>query len=201
MGNLLRVLQCKEEALEDIFLDFESKCLLATIVQFFAWQNKCNLINFYETITFLNTLAAGLIQAVRKKQLIRTWLSNYAANKLGRTFDQHSPIVKALYCMPMYACQLWSNYTQTSMKHLHVAYNNAYQIMHYIPRNVSACPHQVRCCVRTFDALLRNHLYRFFIRYTYSSNFYPIDWNVWCFLQIFIFPQLFNTLYDDDQLQ
>ena len=36
------------------------------------------------------------------------------------------------YCMPMYACQLWIKYTQTNMKRLRAAYNNAYRIMHYI---------------------------------------------------------------------
>ena len=75
------------------------------------------------------------------------------------------------YCMPMYACQLWSKYTQTSMKRLRAAYNDAYRIIHYIPRNVSVRPHQVSHCVRTFDALLRNNLYRFFIRCTSLSNF------------------------------
>jgi len=37
-----------------------------------------------------------------------------AANKLRGTFDQGFPAVKTLfcaYCMPMYACQLWSKYT------------------------------------------------------------------------------------------
>ena len=63
--------------------------------------------------------------------------------------------------MPIYACQLWSKYTQTSMKRLCAAYNNSYRIMHYIPRNVSVRPHQVSHCVRTFDAMLRNNLYRF----------------------------------------
>ena len=49
-----------------------------------------------------------------------------AANKLKGTFDQCSPTVKntlfRAYCKPMYACQLWSKYTQTSMKrfHLHI---------------------------------------------------------------------------------
>ena len=76
------------------------------------------------------------------------------------------------YCMPMYACQLWSKYTQTSMKRLRAAYNNAYRIMHYIPRNASVRPHQVSHCVRTFDAMLRNNLYRFFMRCTSSSNFF-----------------------------
>ena len=44
--------------------------------------------------------------------------------------------------------------------------------MHYIPRNVSVYQHQVSHCVRTFDAVLRTNLYRFFIRYTSSSNFF-----------------------------
>jgi len=33
--------------------------------------------------------------------------------------------------MPRYACQLWSKYTQTGMKRLRAAYDNAYRIMHY----------------------------------------------------------------------
>ena len=70
------------------------------------------------------------------------------------------------------ACQLWNKYTQTSMKRFRAAYNNAYRIMHYIPRNVSVRPYQVSHCVTTFDAVLRNNLYRFFIRCTSSSNFF-----------------------------
>jgi len=90
--------------------------------------------------------------------------------------DWCSPAVKntllRAYCMPLYACQLWSKFTQTSMKRLRVAYNNAYRIMHYISRNVSVRPHQVSHCVRTFDAMLGNNLYRFFMRCTSSSNFF-----------------------------
>jgi len=43
--------------------------------------------------------------------------------------------------------------------------------MHHIPRNVSVRPHQVNHCVKTFDAMLRNNLYRFFKRCASSSNF------------------------------
>jgi len=99
-----------------------------------------------------------------------------AANKPRGTFDQCSPAVKntliRAYCMPVYACQLWRKYTQTSMKRLRAAYNNAYRIMRYIPRNVTVRLHQVSHCVRTFDAVLRNNLYRFFIRCTSSFNFF-----------------------------
>ena len=36
-----------------------------------------------------------------------------------------------------YACLLWSKYTQTIMKPLCATCDNAYRIMHYIPRNIS----------------------------------------------------------------
>jgi len=82
----------------------------------------------------------------------------------------------------------------TSMKRLHGAYNNANQIMHYTPRNVSVYPHQVGDCVRTSDVLLRNNLYWYFMQCaSLSIIFCRIASNVWCFLQIFILPQLFNA--------
>jgi len=55
-------------------------------------------------------------------------LLHCAANKLRGTFYQRSPPVKNTSfhacCMPMYACQLWSKYTQASMKHLHAVCSN-----------------------------------------------------------------------------
>ena len=41
-------------------------------------------------------------------------------------------------------------------------------------RNVSVRPHQLIYCVCTFDALLRNNLYRFFIRFTSSCNSFTL---------------------------
>jgi len=74
------------------------------------------------------------------------------------------------YFMPMYACQLWNKYKQTSMKRLCAAYNNAYRIVHNITRNASVRLHHVNHRVSTFDVVLRNNLLRFFIRYAFSSN-------------------------------
>ena len=119
-----------------------------------------------------------------------------AAPKLRDIFAQCFIAVKKTqfraYCMPMYTCQVWSKYTDCSMKCLQVAYNNAYRIMRYIPWNVSVRPHQVSYRVTTFDTLLRNNLYRFLQRCA-SNFFYTISSNVWCFLQIFVFAQLFNA--------
>jgi len=43
--------------------------------------------------------------------------------------------------MPVYTFQLWCKYTQTSTKRLRAAYNSAYRIVDYLPRNVSDRPH------------------------------------------------------------
>ena len=128
-----------------------------------------------------------------------------AANKLRGTFVQCSPAVKntlfRAYCMPMYACQLWSKYTQTSMKRLRTAYNNAYRIMHYIHRNVSVRPHQVSHCFRTFDAVLRNNLYRFCMRCTSSSNYFiqSLQMSDAVYKSSFFFN--YSTLLYGDQMQ
>jgi len=129
-----------------------------------------------------------------------------AANKLRGTFDLCSPAVKNFqfraYCMPMYACQLWSKYTQNSMKRLRAAYNNAYRIMHYIPKNVSVRPHQVSHCVRTFDAVLRNNLYRFFMRCASLSNFFIRSLQMSdAFYKSSFFLNYSTLLYGGDQMQ
>jgi len=102
----------------------------------------------------------------------------------------------------MYACQLWCKYTQTSVKRLGAAYNNAYRIMHDIPRNVSVPPHQVTHCVRTSDALLRNNLYRFFIQCASSSNFFirSLQMSDAFYISSF-FLNYSKLLYGGDQLQ
>jgi len=106
-----------------------------------------------------------------------------AENKLRGTFAHCSTAVKntlfCAYCMPMCACQVWRKYTRTSVKHLWVAYNNAYQIMHYTPRIISASPYQVNHYARIFHASLRNNLYGFVHWCTSSSNFFisNIQWS------------------------
>jgi len=58
----------------------------------------------------------------------------------------------------------------SSMERLRSAYNNNYQIVHYITRNASVSPHQVTHYFRTFDALFRNYLYGFIRQCGSSSN-------------------------------
>jgi len=90
--------------------------------------------------------------------------------------------------------QVTFKYTRTSTKRLRVAYNNAYRVMHYIPRNVSVRPHQVNHCVTTSDGLIRNSFYCFVQRCASSSNFFiGTLLKIWCFRQFSIFSPRFNA--------
>ena len=53
-----------------------------------------------------------------------------------------------------YARQLWCKYFRSSMRHLKVAYNDSYRILHGLPRNTSARELQIQDDIVTFDALL-----------------------------------------------
>jgi len=128
-----------------------------------------------------------------------------AAHKLRGTFDQCSPAVKntlfRAYCMPTYARQLWTKHTQASMKRFSAAYNNAYRIMHYIPRNASVRPHQVSHRVTTVCALLRNNLYRFLQRCASSSNFFIRSFLMFdAFYKFSFFHNYLTLLYEGDHL-
>lgn len=97
-----------------------------------------------------------------------------SANKLRARFSKCSSDVKNVlyrsYCMSMYACQLWEKYRQGSINRLRIAYNNAFRILHNLPKHYSVREHQVSCHITTFDALLRKSSYAFMTRCERSLN-------------------------------
>ena len=60
------------------------------------------------------------------------------ANVLARTFYMCTDEVKILlfrtFCCNLYTCQLWWNFTQTAMRKINVAYNNAFRMIMQQPR-------------------------------------------------------------------
>jgi len=88
------------------------------------------------------------------------------------------------------------------MKRLRAAYNNAYLTVHYISRNVRVRPHQLTHCFRTFDALMRNNLYRIFTGCASSSNLFIRSLQMSdAFDKSEFFLNYSKLLYDGDQLQ
>ena len=66
--------------------------------------------------------------------------------------------MSSLYCMPIYCTHVWRNYYQSSYNKIRVAYNNAFRLLHGIPRCMSARLHQINANVTTFDAHIRKCL-------------------------------------------
>jgi len=127
-----------------------------------------------------------------------------AANKLRGPFDQCSPAVKTLYFVPIaLQCMLASCGANThrlvwSAYALHTTVPTELRI----PRNVSVRPHRVKHCINTFDALLRNNLYRFFKRYISSSNFFIRSLQMSdAFYKSSFFRNYLTLVYDRDQLK
>ena len=96
------------------------------------------------------------------------------ANVLARKFYMCTDEVKVLlfrtFCCNLYTCQLWWNFTQTAMRKINVAYNNAFRMIMQLPRYCSASNMFAMCNVPSCQAVMRNLVYRFTIRVDRSAN-------------------------------
>ena len=95
------------------------------------------------------------------------------ANVLARKFYMCTDEVKVLLfrtlCCNLYTCQLWWNFTQTAMRKINVAYNNAFRMIMQLPRYCSASNMFAMCNVPSCQAVMRNLVYRFTIGSTCGS--------------------------------
>jgi len=121
------------------------------------------------------------------------WVLSYSKNTPFRGYCM--PIVEQIHTDLVCLRLVWSAF----MLHIIMSTESCAALLR---NQLSVRPHQVSHCVRTFDALLRNNLYWFFICCATSSNFLYDRFNflydrfkclMLLFLQIFIFPQLFDT--------
>ena len=131
------------------------------------------VINFRDSVTYLGVkISANLSD---DEDIFRQVRSSYcAANKLKAKFSKCSYVVKNMlfcsYCMPFYACHLWNNFRKSSYNRIKVAYNDAYRILHNLPRFVSARELQVSFGITTFEALQRKYMFSFVSRLLQSEN-------------------------------
>ena len=74
------------------------------------------------------------------------------------------------FCCNLYTCQLWWNFTQTAMRKINVAYNDAFRMIMQLPIYCSASNMFAMCNVPSCQAVMRNLVYRFTIRVDRSAN-------------------------------
>ena len=72
--------------------------------------------------------------------------------------------------MSLYGSSLWHNYNSYAIRRLRVAYNDAFRMIHGLPRHTSASVQQILFNVYTFDALIRKSLFSFVKRCCASPN-------------------------------
>ena len=99
-----------------------------------------------------------------------------AANQLRARFIKCSSTIKNTlfrsYGTSLYGCHLWRNYTQpqSTFNRIRIGYNDAYRILHSIPRFMSANEGLVAAEIPTFQALIRRNVYGFVQRCLKSPN-------------------------------
>ena len=96
------------------------------------------------------------------------------SNKLASCFKKCSAKVKNIlfqsHCMSFYACQLWCKFRMSSLNRIRVAFNDAYRLIHQIPRWISVRHDMVFEGITTFDAILRKSMFAFIHRCFNSQN-------------------------------
>ena len=98
------------------------------------------------------------------------------ANMLRSKFFKCSTGVKNIlfryFCSSMYGCNLWCSYLSSSLNHIRVAYNNAFRILHNLPRKIHINAIMVQNNIPTFFSLLRKQSANFIRRCILSPNSY-----------------------------
>ena len=63
--------------------------------------------------------------------------------------------------MSFYSSSFWHNYYSFSIRRLRVAYNDAFRMIHGLPRHTRASVQQISFDVLNFDAVIRKSLFNF----------------------------------------
>ena len=99
--------------------------------------------------------------------------------------------------MSLYGSSLWHNYNSYSIRRLRVAYNDAFRMIHGLPRHTSASVQQIFLNVLTFDALICKSLFNFVKRCHASTNLWiNALMNSDVFYESKYFHTYCNTVYD-----
>ena len=100
------------------------------------------------------------------------------------------------YCISLYGSSLWHNYNSYSIRRLRVACNDAFRMIHGLPRHTSVSVQQI-FNVLTFDALIRKSLFNF-VKHCRTSTNHWINalMNSDVFYESKYFHMYCNTVYE-----
>ena len=95
-------------------------------------------------------------------------------NSLLRKFYMCTVEVKTTlfrsYCSSFYTAQLWTNYTQTAINKLYIAYHNILKLLIGVNKREHTRPICVSLNVKYCPALIRNLIFKFMNRILLSKN-------------------------------
>ena len=93
------------------------------------------------------------------------------ARKFYMCIDEVKIILFRTFCCSLHTCQLWSNFTQTAIRKINVAYNNVFRMIMKLPRHSCASNNMfAMCTLPSCPAVIRTSVYRFTIRVDRSAN-------------------------------
>ena len=75
------------------------------------------------------------------------------------SFKYHKNTLFRSCCTSLNGCHLWRNYTQYTFNRMRISYNDAYRLLHNIPRFISANEDLIVAEFSTFQALIRRYVY------------------------------------------
>lgn len=172
--------KCEEYAISHdiIFNPLKSKCMLFQSKKLFLKSHASitlcgERLNFVSSIKYLGVMINDVLSDDEdiRRQIRYIYGTAFGILKKFRkcTSEVKNKLFRA-YCGSFYACQIWTNYSNACHAKLRVAYNNAYRILHGIPKWCSVRSEQVNGGIITFEALLRFSRWAFRQRCAASEN-------------------------------
>lgn len=178
LNKLLRVCEnyseqhdIRHNAKKSAVLVFRSNCLKNSALPSFCLNGV--MVNEVTSTKYLGHFLSNELRDDRdiERQSRQLYVQ---ANSLLRKFHMCSIEVKItlfrLYCSPMYCAHLWWNYSNVTIRKLHISYHNIFKLFLKLPKfestSLLCTVFDVQCC----QSVIRKAIYNFMCRLDESSN-------------------------------
>ena len=104
---------------------------------------------------------------------------NYLIRSFRRCDDNTKSVLFSTYCSNLYCSALWSNYSNTVLQRLVVAYNNVFRKLFYVDRRASVSFNMVFRNITHLKVILRKYSHNFMSRLFSLNNSIVIALRNW----------------------